>query len=509
MCINRRDFLKTASATGIGLLAGASLPNAKTASAKPVLGKHAYDDRMAFGVWVNDVRTEPLPFDTWPPVLFDDLAEQSLIKTMDLQAKWGYNMFDVWGLFAGWGWPVDIVSAVDKERDKRVKRIIKAAHDRNLKLIYGLGVYSWGFDKIIEHDPKVKGPNPHAMCGSREESWQWQKKVLDFISQYDFDGYEIEASDLGRCTCEECMKKWPLNTAYYTEITGRSADYIRSITPDRYINGMVISWADWNRKEGFTEEERNLVIGLSKKVDSILDPGHHGTYIKQPDRKAFIEKLQCKFGTSGGFWVYPPFRAHRLRWFLPYTKKTGTHIKELYADGGRTMLYYNGPINNPGVEVNIAFGGKIMSDVDRNVEDVLAEVLEDLYKPKTTEAHKKLVETFQLAEDSYLNNMDYDPDGVHLKGLQAYPGPGELHIGFGMGPAGNASIIPNYLLEPNLTDSGRTAYAKGMEKCLKNVCEIEGKCGETERLQRLKSSIYHAFDDVTNIAYARETAKKA
>ena len=126
---------------------------------------------MAFGAWINDVRTEPLPFDSWPPVILDDIAEKSIISTMDLQARSGYNMFDMFGLFAAWGWPVDIVSAVDKDRDARVRRILKAAHDRGIKVVYGLGVYSWGFDKIIEHDPAVKGPNPHAMCASKEESW--------------------------------------------------------------------------------------------------------------------------------------------------------------------------------------------------------------------------------------------------------------------------------------------------------------------------------------------------
>jgi hypothetical protein len=154
-------------------------------------------------------------------------------------------------------------------------------------------------------------------------------------------------------------------------------------------------------------------------VDSILDQGHHGQYIKQAERKAFIERLHCKFGTSGGFWVYPPFRCHRQRWFLPYTQKTGAHIKQLYADGGRTTLYYQGPITNPGVEVNIAFGGKIMSDTSRRVEDVLAEVLEELYQPKTPAALAKLVETFQLAENGYFSNMDYGADGIHLKALPA------------------------------------------------------------------------------------------
>ena len=172
------------------------------------------------------------------------------------------------------------------------------------------------------------------------------------------------------------------------------------------------------------------------------------------------------------------------------------------------MLYYQGPVTNPGVEVNIAFGGRIMSDTSRRVEDVLAEVLEELYEPRTPAALAKLVETFQLAENGYFSNLNYDTDGFHLKDLPGYPGPGELHIGFGIGLAGAASAVPVYLLEPNLIDKGRAAYAKALETCLKNVCDLEDKLAAAQRVQRLKNSIYTALDDVITIAYARETAKK-
>ncbi len=506
MNLNRRDFVKGASLAGLGMLAGSASSTPAPAAPPAPLGPQAITDRMAFGAWINDVRTAPLPFDSWPPVVLDDIAEQSLIRTMDLQARSGYNLFDLFGLFAAWGWPVDIVSAVDQDRDARVRRILAAARSRGLKVVYGLGVYRWGFDKIIEHDPAVRGPNPHAMCASREESWEWQKKIIDFILRYDFDGYHLEASDLGRCTCAACVKQWPVMATYYNRITARCADYLRRQAPGKFIAAITISWTDWNT--GFTEDDKTHLVELSAKVDALLDQGHHGQYIKPAGRKAFIERLHCRFGTSGGFWVYPPFRCHRQRWFLPYTRKTGTHIQQLYADGGRTVLYYQGPVTNPGAEVNVAFGGRLMCDVQRDVTDVLAEVLEELYQPKSPEAHRKLVETFQLAEEAYFQNLDYDADGIHLKGLPAYPGPGELHIGFGIGLAAGVSAVPVYLLEPNLNDQGRAAYAKGLETCLKKVCEIEGRVGAVERMQRLKSSIYHALDDVITIAYARETAKK-
>lgn len=504
--LSRRDFVSSAVAAGLGTLATHAEAETPPVNRGPKIGKQAIEDRIGFGAWINDVRLEAMPFAYWPPDLLDEVAERSLIETMRLQAASGYNMFDVFGLFAAWGWPVDIVSAVDQERDARVRRIQKAARELGIKLIYGLGVYSWGFDKIIQHDPAVKGPNIHAMCASREESWVWQKKIIDFILQCDFDGYHLEASDLGRCTCEQCMKTWPVLATYYNHITAKCADYIRRQAPGKYISAITISWADWNT--GFTAEDKQNLITLSHQVDSILDQGHHGPFVKEADRKAFVDQLQCKYGTSGGFWVYPPFRCHRERWFLPYTRKTGEHIQRLYADGGRSVLYYQGPINNPGVEVNVAFGGKIMSDVSRDVTDVLSEVIEELYQPKTQEAHRFLVKTFQQGEEAYLSNMNYDADGIHLKGQLAYPGPGELHIGFGVSLAGATSAVPVYLYEPNLNDQGRAAYAKGLEACLGHVSKIEHQVGAVERVQRLKNSIYHALDDVLNVAYARETMPK-
>ena len=103
MSMNRRSFVQTTFAAGIGLMSGAALPGTGTASARPTRGKQAITDRIAFGAWINDVRTEPLPFDSWPPVILDDTAERSIIATMELQARSGYNMLDLFGLFAAWG----------------------------------------------------------------------------------------------------------------------------------------------------------------------------------------------------------------------------------------------------------------------------------------------------------------------------------------------------------------------------------------------------------------------
>jgi len=45
-------------------------------------------------------------------------------------------------------------------------------------------------------------------------------------------------------------------------------------------------------------------------------------------------------------------------------------------------MYYQGPVVNPSTELNIAFGGRIMTEVEKSIDEVLAETLESLYRPK-------------------------------------------------------------------------------------------------------------------------------
>jgi hypothetical protein len=108
MSINHREFVKTASAAKMGQLVGTALSETKPASKRPAIGKQAIADRMAFGDWINDVPTEPLPFGFWPPVILDAIAEQSIVRTLDLPAQSGSNRFHLFGLFAAWVWPVDM-----------------------------------------------------------------------------------------------------------------------------------------------------------------------------------------------------------------------------------------------------------------------------------------------------------------------------------------------------------------------------------------------------------------
>ena len=503
MDMNRRKFLSVTSAAGVSW--AAAMP-ARSRGATPETEKAAYKYRIAFDVWINDVRNEAMPLENWPYGVFDDKTVDSIVRALDLQAEVGYTIVDLAGFWTTYGWPVDINSVADKDRVRRVNQILRAVHERKMKVItFPCGIMNWGFDEIIRHDPAVRSDDKHNMNPLREESWKWAYKVFDFVADnYDIDGFHLESADQGRCRTKECMEKWPNDAAYHSYVTGRMAEYIRRKHPGKVVIATIMGFgargARWGKT--FTEEEKAHVVKLSRTVDCLIDQGHWGTYVSQADWPEFIKRLHCAYGTSGGLWLYPNQRWHRSRWFLPYAMRTGKHIKELYDAGGRGVMYYQGPVMNPSTEVNIAFGGRLMNNAGRNLEEVLAEVLELLYKPKNPAAHRKLVDIFQRAEDVYFGQWNakrfLEHEGV--PGQQKRPQPGNLRLA----PPFGASPGPaTYLMDPFLDTEGRRAYKAGLVSLLKDIFNVEQHFSDNGRLGRIKDAIEHTLMTINNIAFSK------
>jgi hypothetical protein len=480
--MQRRQFIEV---TGAAALAAAAFGQSA--------GRKEYKYRFAFDAWINDVRNESMPLENWPYGVLDDKTVDAIINALDLQAQTGYNGLDIIGLMATYSWPVDIVSVAGQDRRRRVNKIIKAAHDRKMKVIcFPTGVYSWGFDDIIQHDPSIRTDNKHVMNPLREESWVWQRKVYDYmLDNYEIDGFHLESGDQGRCRTKECMERWPSDAAYHCYVTAKAADYLRSRRKDLVLTAILIGYSTWGRE--FTADEEDELVKLSRSVDCIFDQGHGQPFISQANRKKFVQKLSCDYGTSGGIWIYPPQRWERLRWFLPYTTGTGGHIKQLYEDGGRGVMYYQGPLINPSTEVNVAFGGQMMMDAGRDVETVLAAVLESLYKPETAAAHRKLVEIFQRAEKIYFDQWDEE----RIRTTRKRPVPGELHLTSLFGASPNAA---DYVAEPYLTKEGRLAYKQGLIAIYKELLAIENDFRDDGRISRIGKGIEGALVDINNIA---------
>jgi hypothetical protein len=424
----------------------------------------------------------------------DQKTEDDIIGCLTLGQQSGYNQIDVWGLLATSSYPIDIRSAFQvKDRRERVDRILQASRDRGIKIIFGMGVYSWGFDDIIKHDPAIRGTNPRVMCASAPESIGWQEKLIDVIvSELNVDGFHLESADQGRCTCPKCVGLG--NVEYHTLINIKTADYIRQKHPGKLISCVIQGWSAWGKD--FDDAEKKQLVELSKHVDVIWDQGHRRTYVPPDKRKEFIATLKCDYGTSGGFWVYPPPRWDRLRWFFPYVHRTGDHIKELYSQGGRGVMFYQGPIINPSVEINVAFGGRIMTDASRGIDDVLAEVLTERYRPKNDAALKKLMSVFLKPEQTYFANWNEKTIVEHDK----VPIPGELHLG----PLfGNSPGAATYISEPFLNQAGRKAYRESLLAAHTELISCEGEFDDRGRTMRMGRCIMNAVADLETFAMGK------
>ena len=151
---------------------------------------------------------------------------------------------------------------------------MEAAHKRNIKVIcFPSGILNWGFDQILKANPSLGTDNKHEMNPLKEESWQWLYRVFDYAADnYDIDGFHLEAADQGRCQTAECMEKWPDSVAYYSYVTGKLADYLSQRYPQKLRIATIQGFSSWGK--GFTPDQMEHVVELSKRVDCLVDQGH-------------------------------------------------------------------------------------------------------------------------------------------------------------------------------------------------------------------------------------------
>jgi hypothetical protein len=491
---NRREFLKGVStavaASGALGFAGSTVPSSSTDAPARTAGKDGYKYRVAFGAWINDMRNEPLPLENWPAANFDSETINSAIRAFDVQSEAGFNLVDNFGLFATTSYPLDIVGAFgDPDRRRKVQGLIATAKERGLKTLFGLGLFTWGFDEIIRQDPEVRGtdragkPHAHAMCGAKEKAWKYIEKIIDCaLGEFDFAGVHQESADLGWCHCPECGGKYG-GVGYNIRLNIRAADYIKHKWPDKLINVIPINWLSGTGREHFDAEEKKAIIELGNHIDCFMDQGWRGTYIADAERKDFCRQLRCAYGTSGGLWLYHSARVDRTSYFLPYPRRTAHAIRMHFDDGARGCMFYQGPMANPAVEINTAVGGRILGDPARRAQDALFEAVGVYYKPRNSAVHKKLVDVFQRAEDGYFGQWDEK----RFREVHKTAPPGEFKVNdelFGFSPD-----PMTYLLEPYLNADGRGAYKKSLVAILRELPGLASSLDDGGRLKRIERAI--------------------
>ena len=503
MRISRRSLIRGV-AVGSCLAAVGPLRSPAAVAEKSASGvsENAYKYRIAFGAWINDMRNEPLPLEDWPAPQMDEETIRSAIAAMDVQSEAGFNYLDAWGLFATKRYPLDIVSVFnDKDRRQRVNQLIAAGAERGIKLFFGLGLMSWGYDEIIQRDPEVRDPAsgsmPHAMCSAKKKSWSYVKKIIDTaLTQYDFCGVHLESADQGWCQCPKCAGK-DGSIGYNIRLNTQAAQYIKSKWPDKLVTVIPINWLAATRR-WFNEDDKKKLIEMSKHIDCFMDQGWRGTYIADKERRDFISKLHCDYATSADAHLYHSVRWDRSTYFLPYVRRMGEAIKLHYDEGARGCMFYQGPVSNPATEINIAAGGRMLRDTTKKPEDALAESIELYYKPKSEVARQKLADIFLRAEEAYCSGWDpkaftagRDPNSPWI-GM-----PGEFYINEKLN--GNCPGAATYLLEPYLNAAGRKACMQGLMSLLKDLAPIENSFNDRGRIERIKRGMIVTLNLISTI----------
>ena len=459
--------------------------------------------RIAYGCWLNDSRKKPIVEEDWPSIRIDEDTLDSLEETMAFLEKAGYNCFDVFGLITNHSWEDDIVSTVSPERVEKVRRVIDIVHAHGLKLIYGLGVYSWGFDGIIARNAAVRGTNPQAMCASAPESEAIMRRVVDYVSEtFDVDGFHLEAADQGRCECEKC-RRFATDIDYYNDINTRTARYIRGKWPDKLLLVNTSGYLRWG--DTFDGAQLEQIRRLGREIDMFIDVGSHGVFVKPEDRAALLKDFDASFGTSNGFWIYPPQRWSRTRWLIPHMYQNHDMLTRLWKDGGTCCELFLSPLNNPGAEITTLCNGLLLQDPEASADDILDRAVDMLYSPDTDAQRGRIAGIFRDAErlffDCWHPQRDRDlpealSDGVeHLfawsqtQPEQAQPGEFFLELLFGVGPG-----FPCYLTL-HFDAAGRARYHEGMRKLL---AEAEAALAQQpgDRLARLRESIESVLRDI-------------
>ena len=279
---SRRQFLRDTSLAGASLALGDLPCSGRPGGERPPESKtdHGYKYRIAFGCWINDMRSEALPLQQWPAPHLDEVTVSSILAAMDVQSRAGFNYLDAWGLFATYGYPPDITSAfADAARAAQVKRLIGEARRRGIQLLFGMGLFSWGYDQIIRADPAVRGksksgqPLDHVMCGATEKAWGYVEKILDTaLGKFDFGGVHLESADLGWCDCPSCGGKYG-TVGYNARLNIRAADYIKRKWPGKIVTCIPINWLGGSGRAHFDEAEQERIIELSKHIDCFMDQG--------------------------------------------------------------------------------------------------------------------------------------------------------------------------------------------------------------------------------------------
>jgi len=441
-----------------------------------------FEHRGYLGWMIDMSRTEC--HDAWPAVKLDSAMIADYAETLDFLQRSRMNEITLWGLFTNKYWEPEVEKTIDSNRKLMIDKVIRIAHQRKIKVILGMGVYSWGFDKILQEHPELGcSCNPHVLDWSNLKSWDWQKKVFDYtIDNFDFDGISMQSADLGRCNCGELAKMTDLE--YHAAINHRAVKYIRSKKP-HYIIGI----SGWGMNFG-NPADLNSIQMMTKEVDYLIDVEETSLKEGRKYRQELIKAIApCCFGNTAVPNIEPIQRMPRNAYFVPTLFHACKNLKDLFADGGLACETYARTRGNPGDKVTIEVIAKILSNPELDINKALSEVLKTEYQPIDHAALLELSTIFQEAEEAFFTN-------TRKIGMNDFCKDILLLI-----PRDGQGIDENYL--KNMEPISRETYKNTINDLQGRVLKLNGKVKNQDELNLLYSCLTRVFNQITPIKLSK------
>ena len=428
--------------------------------------------------WITDLATNPDPAAEWPSMRLDEQLLKDYAQTFRLMPRLGYNEATIWGLYVSRAWPVEVRNAVPAARGKMVERLLDLAHASGIRIYTGLGVYSWGFDEIIRANPKLSRGNPHAMCASVPESWNWMQRVTDYVfKRFPIDGASLQSADQGRCSCEDCRRY--TNAEYHARLNIKVGEYIRDRWPGKTvaINGWGMNFAD--------PKTFDPLARMSRAADYIIDVSDSSSAQGPGARQRLAQGLKCDFGTIGGPQVEPPQHWERNRWFLPTPRGQGEHLAALYRDGGRACEYFFHILANPGDEISFWVAGKLLRDPATDWRQHLRSTIEELYGTTKRQAVDDFMSVISTAEEAYMRYLPSLRSGT-----------------ISMEPLVSSKPGPPVYLTRKLDAAQRAQYGRTLEGLATRFSSLAPDIPDKTRAQTVLACMRHAVADAKSTAGA-------
>jgi hypothetical protein len=445
-----------------------------------------FTHRLLLG-WINDNSSRPLSGKRWPIVDMGEDTVREYATFLRVAHDSGYTGITLWGIYASHAWSVPLKNSVTPERRRLFDRIRREADRLGIKVLYGLGVYSWGFEEIIRRDPtaarnegrRVWGSfqpdNGVAMCYQSASARQWMRDIVDLcVAEAETQGFGLQSGDLGRCYCRECRKM--SDNEYHTRVVNETATYIKERHPGQIV-GLSAWGVDFGGGPSSLDEMASHLDFMTDVTDQAARRG--GGY-----RRELAARLPCALGSLGGAVIVPPQRWARDRWFLPHADMTARSIRSLHDDGGRAFEFFMGPLANPQYDLMTRFVGLMLCDPKQTAGQALSRVVEDVCGPRDAATTAGIVRWLLDAEMAYFSRagdvssgeFDFEP----LKGEDA----GE----------------PIYLTR--LSAGALAGYGADLERLAGMLPAMASGCRRPEELYRIKRCLANVLVDVRQVRSA-------